>query len=283
MSEQPKSQKAIAWRDADGVWHIRPKGHEGAPAMMTPDGLKGSMQAAREAESIFELDASEARGRSMKSRHSAPFDEQLAKEVLYAIRELEQAYSKMAWIRSKLLDTDRHPLDASQDLAFLIAAKEQGLQIEDRGPPVDLAFRKLRENLLGHRFKPETQVGLNGGKLAFFTPRSEPTPSHVHAMGHEERQRWEHGGRASADQPNLAQMDYAQLELRVMAKAIADLGLAEWYHELVELVCFPDVDDFLYVRNTIQEHLNDDRVKFLREPDAPPQRDKGESEDDRDR
>jgi len=83
--------------------------------------------------------------------------------------------------------------------------------------------------------------------------------------------------------PWTIQHDYADLELRVFALALKQMGLGEWYHELIEMVCFPDVDDLNYIRDQIKEHLNDERVRFLQEPKAPGEGDEGVPEDRRDR
>jgi hypothetical protein len=120
-----------------------------------------------------------------------------------------------------------------------------------------------------------------GGAVGIPKWASGPTPPHVHAMSHEQRQRYENRGMFAKDalsegfklqklygSPQLGH-DYADLEVRVFALAIKQMGLGEWFHELMEMVCFPDVEDALHLRNTIKEHLNDDRVKFLQEGTCP--------------
>lgn len=83
--------------------------------------------------------------------------------------------------------------------------------------------------------------------------------------------------------PWTIQHDYADLELRVFAQALKQMGLAEWFAELTELVCFPDVDDLNYIRDQLKEHINDKRVSFLREPETSQRGAEGEPEDDHDR
>lgn len=94
-------------------------------------------------------------------------------------------------------------------------------------------------------------------------------------------------GRWPMDQPNISNgprpdHDYAELGVRVIAMAIEEMGLGEWYHELMEIVCFPDVDDIDYIRDQIKEHLNDERVAFLR-AEATGGRDESEAQTDDDR
>jgi len=62
---------------------------------------------------------------------------------------------------------------------------------------------------------------------------------------------------------SIINADYEKHEVRVLALMLQNLGLDEWYHELVDLIRHPEVDDFCWIRDQLLKHLDDERITRL--------------------
>lgn len=184
-----------------------------------------------------------------------------AQKLLRAVEDLEASYSKITQVRRTLLmqNEEGGPAKVTQELAQVYAdhhvRRESGKVFVGRDMGKTNMVQSPDLKHLAQQYVPTRWSS------------QEPTPPYVHAMSHEERMRWEKGQvlERGFEMQRALTPDYADLEVKVFALALAKMGLGEWFAELQELVCFPDVDDINYIRDRIKEHLNDGRVKFLHE------------------